>query len=162
MKWAPAKTQTQIIGTKFDSCFDCLRSFAMVVQVVIMGSLHWSTHWDGWADMWKIMHFLIKAWNLVHGYICKNKNFRGSVPRQKCTMTAAILNFKMAAFSYLAGYHLAMLVSLNLVKGSISTIKDLYISHNTWTLINFPRWRPFSKMAAINIPKFSLRHENNT
>ena len=81
------------------------------------------------------------------------------MPCQKCPMTAAILNFKMAAFSFKAysgGYHFAMLVSLNLVKGSITTIKHLHISHNTFKLINLPRWRPLSKMAAIDIPKIKL------
>ena len=44
----------------------------------------------------KIVHFMIKAWNLVHGQNSNYQNFWGSVPSQKCTLTAAILNFKMA------------------------------------------------------------------
>ena len=45
-----------------------------------------------------IVHFMIKAWNLVHGQISNYQNFWGSVPSQKCTLTAAILNFKMAIY----------------------------------------------------------------
>ena len=43
----------------------------------------------------KIMHFIKKVWNLVHGQISNKQNFWGSVPRQKCILTAVILNFKM-------------------------------------------------------------------
>ena len=53
------------------------------------------------ADMWKLAHFMIKARNLVHGQISNYQNFWGSVPRQKCILTAAILNFKMATCFHL-------------------------------------------------------------
>ena len=46
----------------------------------------------------KIVHFMIKAWNFVHGQISNYQNFWGSVPTQKCILTAAILNFKMATY----------------------------------------------------------------
>ena len=46
----------------------------------------------------KIVHFMIKAWNFVHGQISSYQNFWGSVPSLKCTSTAAILNFKMATY----------------------------------------------------------------
>ena len=30
-----------------------------------------------WADIWKIVHFMIKAWNFAHGQISNKQNFDG-------------------------------------------------------------------------------------
>ena len=40
--------------------------------------------------------FYDKSMNLVHGQISNKQTFWEFVPRQKCTLTAANLNFKMA------------------------------------------------------------------
>ena len=71
------------------------------------------------------------------------------MPRQKCTLTAAILNFKMAACFHVKPVKFAKKISLKLVEVSSLTINICnYLTshvdgHNIQDGRHFLRWPPF-------------------